>query len=88
MAAGNASGARSYRYGAMREHVTALRLALADGDVLALQRGACRADGRRLALTTEGGRRIDVALPRYEMPHAKNASGYFVAETTWMPWTW
>lgn len=80
MAACNASGARSYRYGAMREHVTALRLVLADGDVLALQRGACRADGRRLALTTEGGRRIDVALPRYEMPHAKNASGYFVAD--------
>ena len=80
MAACNASGARSYRYGAMREHVTALRLVLADGDVLALQRGACRADGRRLALTTEGGRCIDVALPRYEMPHAKNASGYFVAD--------
>lgn len=80
MAACNASGARSYRYGAMREHVTALRLVLADGDVLALRRGACRADGRRLALTTEGGRHIDVALPRYEMPHAKNASGYFVAD--------
>lgn len=80
MAACNASGARSYRYGAMREHVTALRLVLADGDVLALRRGACCAHGRRLSITTEGGRRIDVALPRYEMPHAKNASGYFVAD--------
>lgn len=80
MAACNASGARSCRYGAMREHVTALRLVLADGDVLALRRGACCAHGRRLSITTEGGRRIDVALPRYEMPHAKNASGYFVAD--------
>lgn len=80
MAACNASGARSYRYGAMREHVTALRLVLADGDVLALRRGACCAHGRRLSLTTEGGRRIDVELPAYRMPHAKNASGYFVAD--------
>lgn len=80
MAACNASGARSYRYGSMREHVSALRLALANGDVLALRRGACRADGRHLALTTEGGRRIDVELPAYRMPHAKNASGYFVAD--------
>ena len=80
MAACNASGARSYRYGAMREHVTALRLVLADGDVLALRRGACRADGRRLSLITEGGRRIDVELPAYRMPRAKNASGYFVAD--------
>lgn len=80
MAACNASGARSYRYGAIRDHVSALRLALADGDLLALQRGARRADGRHLALTTEGGRRIDVELPAYRMPHAKNASGYFVAD--------
>lgn len=80
MAACNASGARSYRYGAMREHVTALHLVLADGDVLALRRGACCAHGRRLSITTEGGRRIDVELPAYRMPHAKNASGYFVAD--------
>ncbi len=80
MAACNASGARSYRFGAMRGHVHALRLALADGDVLALTRGAACATGRHLALTTVGGRRIEVELPTYTMPHAKNASGYFVAD--------
>ena len=80
MAACNASGARSYRYGAMRDHVHALRLVLADGDVLALERGACHARGRTLELTTEGGRRMCVQLPAYQMPHAKNASGYFAAD--------
>lgn len=80
MAACNASGARSYRYGAMREHVSALRLVLADGDVIALRRGAVRAQGRHLALTTEGGATLAVDLPTYTMPHAKNASGYFVAD--------
>ena len=39
MAACNASGARSYAYGPMRGHVSALRVALANGDVLSLRRG-------------------------------------------------
>lgn len=80
MAACNASGARSYRYGAMRGHVHALRLVLSDGDVLALERGSARARGRHLELTTEDGRSIEIDLPTYTMPHAKNASGYFVAD--------
>lgn len=80
MAACNASGARSYRYGAMRGHVSGLRLVLADGDVLALRRGEARACGRALTLTTEGGRTIAVELPSYRMPACKNASGYYVAD--------
>lgn len=39
MAACNASGARSYAYGPMRPHITGLHVALADGDLLELQRG-------------------------------------------------
>lgn len=80
MAACNASGARSYRYGPMRPHVRALRLVLADGDVLALRRGEVRARGRSLEAVTEAGRAIAVELPTYTMPHAKNASGYYVAD--------
>ena len=80
MAACNASGARSYRFGPMRPHVSALRVALADGDLLDLRRGAARAQGRALDLETEGGRRIHVDLPTYDMPRAKNASGYYAAD--------
>lgn len=80
MAACNASGARSYRYGPMRPHVASLRLALADGDMLALRRGEVVACGRHLELETEQGRRLAIDLPSYEMPHAKNASGYYVHE--------
>ncbi|OUP07700.1 FAD-binding oxidoreductase [Collinsella sp. An2] len=80
MAACNASGARSFRYGPMRPHVTALRLALADGDVVDLRRGQVFARGRHLELSTEAGRTISVDLPTYDMPHAKNASGYFVQD--------
>ena len=76
----NASGARSYKYGPARPHVTALRVALADGDLLVLRRGEVRADGRVLRLVTESGRELVLDLPTYRMPATKNASGYYVAD--------
>ena len=80
MVACNASGARSYGYGPVRPHVSALRVVLADGDVVALHRGEARAHGRSLRLVTEAGRSLSLDLPTYEMPHTKNASGYYVAD--------
>ena len=80
MVACNASGARSYGYGPVRPHVSALRVVLADGDVVALRRGGAFASGRALRLVTEGGRELALDLPSYEMPHTKNASGYYVAD--------
>ena len=80
MAACNASGARSYRYGPMRPHVSALRVVLADGDVVALHRGEARARGRHLSLPTVSGAVYELDLPTYQMPHTKNASGYFIED--------
>ncbi len=80
MAACNASGARSFRYGAARNHIRGLRMVLADGDVLALSRGQFTAQGRKLRLTTLGGRRLEMLLPTYRMPETKNASGYYAAD--------
>lgn len=80
MAACNASGARSFRYGAARNYIEALRLVLADGDVLAVRRGQFVARGRNLRLLTLAGRVLEVPLPTYQMPAAKNASGYYAAD--------
>ena len=76
----NASGARSFSCGPARPHVVAMRVCLADGDMLSLRRGEVFATGRRLQLTTEGGRSYDLQLPSYTMPNSKNASGYYVAD--------
>jgi D-lactate dehydrogenase (cytochrome) len=75
----NASGARSFKYGATREWVERLRVILADGDELVLKRGEARAsDDGKIALTTVGGRRIEAKLPTYRRPTVrKNVSGYF-----------
>lgn len=74
--AANASGARSFRYGSTRKHVAGLRVCLATGDVLALARGACTADGRSFTIETSGGD-VAVTVPSYSMPATKNAAGYF-----------
>ena len=80
MIACNASGARSFYYGATRNYVDRLRIVLADGDVLELVRGERRADGRIFALTTQGGRDIVGTLPTYPLPAVKSAAGYFVED--------
>ncbi len=80
MVACNASGARSYLYGPTRNHVSALRVVLTNGEVLSLRRGETFAEGRSMTLTTESGKVMTFALPTYVLPKTKNASGYYVAD--------
>ena len=79
MIACNASGACSFLYGAMRGYVTALRVALSDGDMLDLRRGRERARQRSFQVITIGGRVIRGDLPAYDPVMIKNAAGYFAA---------
>jgi D-lactate dehydrogenase (cytochrome) len=74
--AANASGARSFRYGATRAHVSALRVCLTTGDVIAAARGDCAADGRRFTVARPGGE-IEIEIPTYTMPATKSAAGYY-----------
>lgn len=80
MVACNASGARSYHYGATRGHIEALRGVLANGESISLRRGQIFAKGLELSLQTEQGSTINVKLPTYKMPDCKNASGYYCHE--------
>jgi D-lactate dehydrogenase (cytochrome) len=73
----NASGARSFRYGATRLHVHRLRVVLACGEVLDVERGACREEGGEFEIAMLGGSVISVPAPRYPMPRIKNAAGYY-----------
>lgn len=74
----NASGGASFRYGAVRDYVKALRVVLPTGDTITLRRGERRAQDRRLILLTDSGGAIAAKLPFYESPDVKNAAGYFV----------
>jgi D-lactate dehydrogenase (cytochrome) len=77
----NASGARTFKYGATRNYVERLQIALATGEVIDLRRGELHADaGGRIAIPLPSGRLIEAQLPSYRMPQVrKHASGYYVA---------
>ena len=75
----NASGSRSFKYGATRLYVERLRLLLADGSPLEVRRGGTRAENGAFAIVLSGGKTLSVPLPSYRMPAVKNAAGYYAA---------
>ena len=80
MVACNASGACSYNYGPVRSYVEALRVVLADGSGIQLQRGRHKAIKRSFSIHTDTGREISGELPEYLMPAVKNAAGYYAVD--------
>jgi D-lactate dehydrogenase (cytochrome) len=64
----NAAGATTFKYGTTRKWVKALRVVLASGVIVSIERGQRRADSR-------------VLVPTYRLPRvAKCSAGYFAAD--------
>ena len=79
----NASGARSFKYGATRKYVRRLKIVLPNGDALDLKRREVFAQNGFIELTAENGSVTRAKLPTYDSPNVrKNAAGYFAAEKT------
>ena len=78
MAACNASGAKTFTYGATRNYIDGLRMVLANGDILDIARGDVIADGRILRFSTISGRKYELKLPDYNTRDVKSAAGYYV----------
>lgn len=76
----NASGARTFMYGATRAWVEALEVVLPTGERLTVRRGEVTADGRTLRFTSDAGTHHEVTAPSYDMPQTKNAAGLFAAD--------
>jgi D-lactate dehydrogenase (cytochrome) len=73
----NASGAKSFKYGATRNYVIGLNVILPCGEILSISRGEFIADGNSLRFSTETNS-YSLELPNVQMPTVKNASGYFI----------
>jgi len=74
----NASGARSFKYGATREYVRRVKIVLANGDIVSIRRGETVADVGTINLASECGHEIVVKPLTYTRPDVrKNVSGYF-----------
>ena len=73
----NASGARSFKYGATREFVKRLEIVLPTGEILNLRRGEIVSENGFIEI----GANIKAKLPTYPQPDVrKNTSGYFSGE--------
>ncbi|MBU1275734.1 MAG: FAD-binding oxidoreductase [Proteobacteria bacterium] len=76
----NASGARTYRYGATRDWVRGLRVILANGELLDIPRGKYFASSNgRFTIFDSQSQGRQVLVPDYSMPRTKNTSGFYAA---------
>ncbi len=76
----NASGARTYKYGATRNWVRWIRVMLASGEILEIPRGKYFASpAGKFTIIDSKGNETAVKIPSYTMPLTKNAAGIFSA---------
>jgi D-lactate dehydrogenase (cytochrome) len=73
----NASGARTFKYGAVRPWVFRIRIVLANGDILDIERGKVKAENGKFLIVYSDGTETEVTVPSYTMPKTKNAAGLF-----------
>jgi len=73
MIANNASGARSFYYGATRNWIHKIEVVLANGEKIALERGLQKAKGQQFKIGSFSGK-----LPLIKPRTKKNAAGYFI----------
>jgi len=75
----NASGARSFKYGATRDYVFRLNVVFATGEQVEIERDtSIRDENGTIRLTTTEGRERILKAPTYKRPNVrKNVSGYF-----------
>lgn len=76
----NASGARTFKYGATRRWVKRIRVVLATGDILELRRGEFVADKEGRLFLNGHRNSFELKLPQYRMPEGKHSAGYYVAQ--------
>lgn len=76
----NASGARTFKYGATREYVIGLRIVLPNGDIISIERGKNFASKLNVSIKSESGKVINCTLPSYKIPNTKNTAGYYCKE--------
>jgi len=73
----NASGAKTFKYGATRPWVYRLRIVLSDGDILDIKRGEYITENGKFEIERSDGSVTEITIPTYSMPNTKNAAGLF-----------
>ncbi|HEX2955834.1 MAG TPA: FAD-binding oxidoreductase [Chitinispirillaceae bacterium] len=80
MVACNASGARSFRFGAVRDHIRSCKIVISGGDLLVLERGKNTMTENGCIVKTMQGNTLQIPALTYKNPEVKNAAGYYSRE--------
>ncbi|MHA2142017.1 MAG: FAD-binding oxidoreductase [Candidatus Thorarchaeota archaeon] len=73
----NASGARTLKFGAIRDWVCRIQVVLMNGNILDIERGKVFAQAGKFEIVLSDGNTVEVRIPSYKMPETKNAAGLF-----------
>lgn len=76
----NASGARSFKYGATRNFIMKLKVLLCDGTFLTLERGKNFAKDNKLAIKSDDNKTFELDVENIFNTSIKNAAGYYITE--------
>lgn len=74
----NASGSRTFKYGATRNWVQSIKLVLANGELIELTRGEMFEKNGKIDLKTLSGKSISIPISDIKMPKIKHAAGYYL----------
>ena len=73
----DASGGRGFKYGTTRKYINEIEIVFCDGSFAKIKRGETFADDNgTVILKTNSGTKT-LQLPKYNLPHIKNAAGYY-----------
>lgn len=73
----NASGARTFKFGATRNYVEGIKLITSNGDTITINRGEYFADNNIGELFTDSGKKLTFEIPNINLPVSKNSAGYY-----------
>lgn len=74
----NASGARTFKYGATRNFIEELEIILPYGEVIILKRGENFSQNFSGEIKLNESKILELPIPNYKMPNVKHAAGYYV----------
>jgi len=74
----NASGSRTFKYGATRNWVKSIKMLLANGEEIQIERNKIYSSNNKLCFTTSEGNDYELYIDDIGMPEIKHAAGYYI----------
>lgn len=74
----NASGSRTFKYGATRNWVKSIKMLIANGEEVHIERNQVKTSNNKFTFSTIEGNRYELNIDDIGMPNIKHAAGYYI----------